>query len=222
MSEAVLARIRREKIVAIVRGIPSEKIVPLARALTAGGVTCLEVTFDQTGPQGVEETLAALRALHAQEEGALCVGAGTVLTAGQARMAAEAGAEYILTPNVDESVIRETKRLGKVCIPGAFTATEIVRARQCGADIVKLFPAGLFGETYVRALRAPLRHIPMLAVGGVTAENCASFLRAGCVGVSAGGSLVSAKLVNEGRFDEITAAAAAYTAALRAAAEGGS
>ena len=145
----------------------------------------------------------------------MCVGAGTVMTVEQVRQAAEAGAEYMISPNVDEEVTRETKRLGKVSIPGAMTPTEAAFAYKCGADIVKLFPAGLLGAAYIKAVKAPLKHIPVTAVGNVNVDNCAEFIKAGAVGVGVGGSLVSAKLVDEGRFDEITATAQAYVAALR-------
>ena len=114
----------------------------------------------------------------------------------------------------DEEVIKETKKLGKVSIPGAMTPTEAAFAYKCGADIVKLFPAGVLGAAYIKALKAPLKHIPVTAVGSVNPQNCAEFIKAGCVGVGCGGNLVSAKLVNEGRFDEITAVAKEYMEAL--------
>ena len=114
-----------------------------------------------------------------------------------------------------DSLVRATKALGKVSIPGAMTPTEAAFAYKCGADIVKLFPAGLLGAAYIKAVKAPLKHIPVTAVGNVNVDNCAEFIKAGAVGVGVGGSLVSAKLVDEGRFDEITATAQAYVAALR-------
>lgn len=212
MAQSVLDRIYAEKIIAIVRGISSAQIVDLARALAEGGVSCIEVTFDQTN---LEETLASLRAIKSELGDAVCLGAGTVMTAEQVELAAQAGAEYMISPNVDEEVIRETKRLGKVSIPGAMTPTEAAFAYKCGADIVKLFPAGLLGAAYIKAVKAPLKHIPVTAVGNVNVDNCAEFIKAGAVGVGVGGSLVSAKLVDEGRFDEITATAQAYVAALR-------
>ncbi len=214
MSQSVLERILAGKIVAIVRGIPSSKIVGLATALEKGGVTCIEVTFDQSSEEKAKDTLAAISAIKAALGDRVCVGAGTVMTVAQVNQAVEAGAEYMISPNVDEDVIRETKRLGKVSIPGAMTATEAAFAHRCGADIVKMFPAGILGAGYIKAVKAPLKHIPMTAVGNVNVENCAEFLKAGAVGVGVGGSLVSAKLVDEGKFDEITATAKAYIEAL--------
>ena len=121
----------------------------------------------------------------------------------------------MISPNVDEAVIRETKKLGKISIPGAMTPTEAAFAYKCGADIVKMFPAGVLGPAYIKAVKAPLKHIPLTAVGGISPENCVDFIKAGCVGVGCGGNLVSPKLVAEGKFDEITKVAQAYTAALQ-------
>mgnify|MGYP000009396142 CR=1 FL=1 len=210
MSQAVLEKILEGKIIAIVRGIPSTKIVGLAQALEKGGVNCIEVTFDQTSEEKAKDTLAAIRAIKDALGDKVCVGAGTVMSVEQVHQAVEAGAEYMISPNVNEAAIRENK----VSIPGAMTPTEAAFAYECGADIVKLFPAGLLGAAYIKAVKAPLKHIPVTAVGNVNVENCAEFLKAGAVGVGVGGSLVSAKLVDEGRFDEITATAKAYVEAL--------
>ena len=212
MAQSVLERIYEEKIIAIVRGIPSGKIAALAQALAEGGVSCIEVTFDQTNP---EETLTSLRTIKSELGDRICLGAGTVMTVEQVEQAAQAGAEYMISPNVDEAVIRATKALGKVSIPGAMTPTETAFAYQCGADIVKLFPAGLLGPAYIKAVKAPLKHIPVSAVGNITIENCADFIQAGAVGVGVGGNLVSALLVKEGCFSQITATARAYREKLR-------
>ena len=169
---------------------------------------------DQSSEEKAKDTLVAIRAIKDALGDKVCVGAGTVMSVDQVHQAVEAGAEYMISPNVNEAVIRETKKLDKVSIPGAMTPTEAAFAYECGADIVKLFPAGLLGAAYIKAVKAPLKHIPVTAVGNVNVENCAEFLKAGAVGVGVGGSLVSAKLVDEGRFDEITATAKAYVEAL--------
>jgi len=214
MTQTVLEHIFAGKIIAIVRGIRSSKMIGLAKALERGGIPCIEVTFDQSDEEGVKDTLRGIEAIRASLGERVCIGAGTVMTPEQVRQAVEAGAEYIISPNVDEAVIRETKRLGKVSIPGAMTATETAFAYQCGADIVKLFPAGVLGARYIKALKAPFKHIPVTAVGNVTVDNCAEFIKAGAIGVGVGGNLVSPKLVDEGRFDEITSMAKAYVEAL--------
>jgi len=215
MSKSVLQQILDGKIIAIVRGIPSDKIVGLASALEKGGINCIEVTFDQASEEKAKDTLIAIRNIKQALGDKVCVGAGTVMNVEQVRQAAEAGAEYMISPNTDKEVIEETKRLGKVSIPGAMTPTEAAEAYSIGADIVKLFPAGILGAKYVKAMKAPLKHVPVTAVGNVNVDNCVEFIKAGAVGVGVGGSLVSAELVNTGRFDEITAMARAYTDALK-------
>lgn len=216
MSKTVLERVLSEKIIAIVRGISSQQAVNVASALERGGITCIEITFDQSRTEQPEDTLASIRAIRAGFGDRICVGAGTVLSPEQARQAAEAGAQYIISPNVDEAVIRETKRLEALSIPGAMTATEAVFAYNCGADLVKVFPAGLLGPAYIKALKAPLKHVPLIAVGNVTAENAKQWISAGAVGVGVGGELVNSRLAEEARFDEITARARAFKAALQA------
>ena len=214
MAQEVLDFILENKVIAIVRGISSDKMGDLVRAMMQGGVRCVEVTFDQSSAEAREDTLTSIRMIADEFADQVSVGAGTVMSVEQVRAAAEAGAQYIISPNSDEAVIRETKALGLVSIPGAMTATEVAAAYGWGADIVKLFPAGVLGPAYIKALRSPLNHIPMVAVGGVSPDNIAAFIEAGCVGAGCGGNLVSKKLVEEGKFSEITKTALAYKAAL--------
>lgn len=215
MEHVVLDKILKTKVIAIVRGISCSQIGALAAAIRDGGLCCMEVTFDHGSKEGIENTLDSIRLLKTQFGNTLCIGAGTVLSAEEVRQAQEAGAGYIISPNTDEFVIRETKRLGLVSIPGAMTATEIAYANQCGADLVKVFPAGVLGTDYIKAIRAPLNHISLTAVGGITVQNAPAFLKAGAVGVGVGGNLVSPTLVAEGRFDQITQTAREYADAVR-------
>jgi len=215
MSKEVLNKILEGKIVAIVRGIPSDEVVGLAKALVEGGISCIEVTFDQSSEEKTQDTLKAISNISKALGDRVCVGAGTVMTVKQVETAAAAGAEYMISPNTNAAVIKRTKELDKVSIPGAMTPSEVAQAYELGADIVKMFPAGVLGCAYIKAVKAPLKHIPVTAVGGVNPGNCADFIRAGAVGVGVGGNLVSPQLVKEGRFDEITAIAKSYTDALK-------
>lgn len=215
MGNKILEHIKESKMIAIVRGIPSSSMIDLVSAMLKGGVSCVEVTFDQSSEEKSRDSLKSISLIRDTFADKVAVGAGTVMTVDQVHQAVEAGAEYMISPNTNEAVIRETKKLGKISIPGACTATEVATAYEYGADIVKLFPAGVFGPAYVKALKAPLKHIPVTAVGGISPENCADFMKAGCIGVGCGGNLVSAKLVSEGRFDEITETAEAYMKALK-------
>ena len=215
MSKEVLDRILEGKIVAIVRGIPSDEVVGLAEALVKGGISCIEVTFDQSSAEKARDTLKAISNMRQALGDRVCVGAGTVMSVEQVEAAAAAGAEYMISPNTNAAVIKRTKELNKVSIPGAMTPSEVAEAYELGADIVKMFPAGILGCAYIKAVKAPLKHIPVTAVGGVNPGNCADFIRAGAVGVGVGGNLVSPQLVREGRFEEITAIARSYTDALK-------
>jgi len=215
MSKEVLNKILEGKIIAIVRGIPSDEVVGLADALVKGGISCIEVTFDQSSEEKAQDTLKAISNISKALGDRVCVGAGTVMTVKQVETAVAAGAEYMISPNTNAAVIKRTKELDKVSIPGAMTPSEVAQAYELGADIVKMFPAGVLGCAYIKAVKAPLKHIPVTAVGGVNPGNCADFIRAGAVGVGVGGNLVSPQLVKEGRFDEITAIAKSYTDALK-------
>lgn len=139
--QMILQMIRKEKIVAIVRGIPSGLILDTGRALADGGICMMEVTFDHSGPEGIRETLHSIALLKEHLSERMHIGAGTVLTAEEAEEAYRSGAEYIISPNVDRSVIEKTKELGLISMPGAFTPSEIVDAYNYGGDIIKLFPA---------------------------------------------------------------------------------
>lgn len=214
MSQETLDRIYSGKIIAIIRGIASDNIIELVEAMLAGGVDCAEVTFDQSSAEAARDTLVSIRRICDHFGDKVCVGAGTVMSPEQVRQAAEAGAKYIISPNVDPAVIAETKKLGLASIPGAMTPTEAAWAYSLGGDIIKLFPAGNLGASYIKALKAPLKHIPVTAVGGVNAKNCTEFFKAGVIGIGVGGNLVSKELVESRNFAAITAAAKEYTDAL--------
>ena len=195
--------IRTEKLFAILRGVKRDQIVETARALSRGGVKLLEVTFNHDDPHGIEETLECMKGIRDALSEEICLGAGTVLSAEQVQLAADAGAEFIVSPNVDHDVIRATKNLAMVSLPGALTPTEIVQAHKAGADMVKLFPGGSLGPDYVKAMGGPLKGIPLIVVGGVELENIIQFFAAGAVGVGLGSNLVNSKEANEGNFSGI-------------------
>lgn len=137
-------------------------------------------------------------------------GAGTVLTPGQVDAAAQAGAEFIISPNSEPKVIRRTKELGLISIPGAMTPTEILMAHDCGADLVKLFPAATLGLAYVKDILAPISHVKMIATAGITEENFAQFLKLGLAGAGISGRLTDKKLIAEGNWAEFTRRAEAF------------
>lgn len=199
--------VREKRIIAIVRGQTPDVCLHLAEAFAKGGIGLVEVTFNQREPETWQQTAEAIQAIRTRFAGAVRVGAGTVLTEEQLKICAEAGGEYMITPNVNAALIRKCVEMGLVAMPGALTPSEAVVAWEAGAQFVKLFPAGTLGADYVKAVRAPLSHIPFLAVGGISPENVADFMRAGCVGAGVGGNLTNKEWIAEGAWDKITAVA---------------
>ncbi len=211
----IIEEIRKRKIVAIVRGVKSDDMISLADALTEGGITLIEVTFDQRSKEGIQETMKSLSRIKEERGGRVILGAGTVLTAEQVELAARGGAEYIITPNVNRSVIERAKEMGMSVMSGALTPTEIEDAYRTGADIVKLFPAGSLGVSYLKAVRGPLSHIPVSAVGGIDERNMRAFFDAGACAVGIGGNLIDRQAIAERKFGRITGTARRLTALLK-------
>lgn len=205
--------IETHKLVAIARGIDSDCLPGLVEALVNGGIHCIEVTFDHSSEEGCRKTLDCIQRLDREFGSQVLVGAGTVLTTAEVQQAVDAGARYIISPNVNPDVIRESKRLGAVSIPGALTPTECQLAVDSGADLVKLFPAATLGLAYFKAILAPLKHIRFVPTGGITPENLPDYLRAGAVGAGIGSNLINAAHTRSGRFDLIEQAARAFSQA---------
>ncbi len=207
MKEDIEKLVRDTRIVAIIRGFDSDTCLHLAEAYARGGIRLVEVTFNQKDPATWKDTAAAIRAIADHFEGEVRAGAGTVLTEEQLQICEDAGGEYMVSPNVNPDLIRSCTKRGLAAFPGALTPTEVASAWEAGASFVKLFPVGALGPGYVKALRAPLSHIPLLAVGGVNADNLADYMRAGCVGAGIGGSLTNKEWIAASAWDKITDAA---------------
>lgn len=197
MSNNLLDQLKEERIVAILRGIPKERADQIAHALCEGGIVFTEVTMNT---EGATRMISDWREQFGER---MRIGAGTVLDLNTAREAVSAGAEYLVSPNLDESVVEYALSRGLSIFPGAMTPTEIIRAWTAGATAVKIFPMATLGVSYLKEIRAPLDHIPMLATGGVRMDNIREFLAAGAVAVGIGGYLANPALVREGRYERI-------------------
>ncbi|HEY4286707.1 MAG TPA: bifunctional 4-hydroxy-2-oxoglutarate aldolase/2-dehydro-3-deoxy-phosphogluconate aldolase [Puia sp.] len=203
-----LEQILEHKIVAILRGCNPVNIVEISQALYEGGIRLLEITLNSPG------ALDAIQQVAAQFGDRMVIGAGTVLTVEEVKAAVKAGARFILSPSLDVDVIRLTRDLGAVSVPGAFTATEILAAYRAGANIVKVFPASV-GPAYFRDIRGPLPQIPLMPTGGVNLDNIRDFQKAGAVAFGVGSALVPGSqgvIVEE--LVALTAKAARYVAAI--------
>ena len=211
--ESIL-RIEQEKLIVIVRGVKNEQLIPLAEAMYRGGIRLLEVTYSADGSTPDTETAKGIAMLKSHFGNRMAIGAGTVLTEEQVELTHRAGGEFIISPDTCEAVIKKTKELGLVSIPGAMTPTEAQNASRAGADFVKLFPVTSLGSAYVRAIRAPLSHIRFLAVGGIDTGNMAEYLAAGACGFGISSGIVDKAMLANGDFEAITKLAKQYIAAL--------
>ena len=214
MREQVIQTIEKEKLVVIVRGVAKEKLIPLAEAMYDGGIRLLEITYDAKGVVSAEETAENIKMLSDHFEGRMFIGAGTVLTEKQVELTKAAGGKFIISPDTNASVIRKTRELDMVSMPGALTPTEVQAAHIAGADFVKLFPVNDLGTGYVKAIKAPLSHIKMLAVGGVDLNNIGDYLKAGVSGFGIGTAIVDKACIQKDDFAGITELAKKYVEAV--------
>lgn len=210
MREKVINSIVENKIVAIIRGVESSKLVSTVEAMYEGGIRLVEVTYSANGSVSDEETAKNIETLAKQFEGRMFIGAGTVLSEKQVELTQKAGGKFIISPDANPSVIAKTRELNMVSIPGALTPTEAAAAHNAGADFVKLFPITSLGPQYVKAVRAPLSHIKFLAVGGVDLSNMRDYLNVGISGFGIGSNITPKKAIEEGNFEEITALSKKY------------
>lgn len=211
----VAQALRQSGLVAILRGdFAPERIDELAAALLRGGVRFVEITLNSAG------ALAAIECLRAGQDADLVVGAGTVRTASDVDDASAAGAQFLVSPNLDPASLERSRRHGVLHLPGVFTPTEAQNARAAGCRMVKLFPCDALGPSYLKALRAPLDDIDFVPTGGVTVDNLGAYVRAGAVAVGLGSSLVTGSWQDPA---DVTSRARALVKALGAArAEAGS
>ena len=200
-----------KKIIVVCRGIKEEEIVNVAKALYDGGISFMEVPFDQKNPATFADTARKISAVRKALDGKMHVGAGTVITMEQFNLAKEAGAEIIVSPTLEEDVILATKQAGLVSMPGCATPSEITRAYKLGADLVKLFPSSVVNMKTIKEISVPLNHIPMVCFGGVTAENIKEVLGTGVVGVGMGGAVLDKEALATKNYAKITELAKAVS-----------
>lgn len=211
----VIEKICEHKIIAILRKVPAKKLLPLAEALYNGGIRLLEVAYNADGSVTDEETAKNIEVLSKHFGNKMYIGAGTVMSDEQVRLTRNAGGLFIISPNVDCDVAREAHLCKMAYLPGALTPTEVQYAHKIGADFVKLFPAANFGAEYIKAIKAPLSNIKLLAVGGIDESNIADYLKVGICGFGIGSNIAPKKLVEEENYEQITKIAENYVSAVK-------
>lgn len=207
----IIDRIVNPGILAVIRADSSEQLINVAEALYEGGVIGLEITM--TTPNALQ-VIADVRKKFGSK---VLVGVGSVLDAETARLAILAGSEFVVTPVTRPEVIKICNRYAKPVACGGLTPTECLTAHESGADFVKVFPADLGGPSHIKNILGPMPMLRIIPTGGVTVETAASFIKAGCVALGAGSSLVSKDVLKTGNWKKLTETAAAFVAAVKAA-----
>ena len=210
MREQIIAKIKEEKVIVIVRGVEREKLIPMAEAMYEGGIRLMEITYDAKGNPTDEEIADRIALLAKHFEGRMLVGAGTVLSEKQVELTRKAGGKFIISPDAAPEVIKATREAGLVSIPGCMTPSEMQQAHKNGADFIKVFPSELFGPSYIKSLKAPLSHLNLLAVGGVSTDNIDAYKAAGAAGFGMASNILDRKAIAEEDWSVITEKARTY------------
>lgn len=210
---ALPAELTSSGVVAIVRARSTTHVPAAVEAIVAAGITCVELTLT------MPDALTSLASLVSRTGSAACIGAGTVLSAEQARACLDAGAKFLVAPSAVPDVVATAVAAGVPCLPGALTPSEIVSAWRSGAAAVKLFPASVGGVRYLRDVRAPLPGIALVPTGGVAIGDVADYLSAGAIAVGLGSPLF-ADVFDTGDIAALTARTRQVVDAVRRAREG--
>ena len=207
----IIERIVNPGIVAIIRADSSEQLLCAAEALYEGGVTGMEVTM--TTPNALQVINDVAKRFGKK----VLIGVGSVLDPETCRAAILAGSEFVVTPVTRPEVIKMCNRYGKPIASGAYTPTEAINAYEAGADFVKIFPADQLGPQYIKNILAPMPQLQIIPTGGVTVATVDAFIKAGCVALGAGSSLVSKEILKNQDWKKLTETAAAFVEAIKKA-----
>ncbi len=210
--EKVLAHVKDCGLVAVVRAENEDHAIKISDACLKGGCTSIELTF--TVP-GADKVIAALSKKY--PNGEMMLGAGTVLDPETARIAILAGANFIVSPSFNLETAKLCNRYGVPYMPGCATITEVITAMEAGVDIVKIFPADLYGPRIIKDIKGPLPQAQMMPTGGVDVDNVYEWIKAGVVCVGAGSSLT--KGAKTGDYEDITETAKKFIANIQKARE---
>ena len=207
----VVERVRELGLVPVIRAQSPDEASRAIEAIRAGGIDVIEITMTVPGAIPLITEIA-------QRFKDAIVGAGTVLDADTARACILAGARFVVSPALDLGTIECCRRYGVAVLPGALTPTEVLKAWQAGADIVKVFPAGaLGGASYIKALKAPFPQIDLIPTGGVSVDTAPAFIQAGAIALGVGADLVDLEALREGKAAAITEKAQRYVEVVKAA-----
>lgn len=206
---AVYSKLQGIQLIPVLRKVPYELCQELVIALKDGGIKAVEITMDS------ESAIEMIQEVKQQNDGALVVGAGTVLTVEDCEKAIDAGAEFIVSPSLNMDVVNKCLEMNIPVIPGVFTPTEMQNAYSAGAKIIKLFPASSLGTKFIKDVKGPLSHIHIMTTGGITLDTARSYIDAGAQIVGAGSDLIKKEWLLSKNWEAITNEAIAWNRSLQ-------
>ncbi len=192
-----LVKMLDDKLLGIIRTNSFDDALKIADACIEGGIEIIEVTFTYSRAHDIIRELSKK-----YKETDVMLGAGTILDAETARIALLNGAEFIISPSLNEDVIKLCNRYNKLSIPGVMTVTEIKKALELGVELVKVFPAATLGVDFIRSIKAPIPQVMIMPTGGISLENATCWLEAGSSVLGIGGNLTN--VAENGDFEKIT------------------
>ncbi|MTW87426.1 bifunctional 4-hydroxy-2-oxoglutarate aldolase/2-dehydro-3-deoxy-phosphogluconate aldolase [Virgibacillus dakarensis] len=191
-------RLTKSGVIAVVRKLEPTKTLHVIEALIKGGITGLEITINS------EDALHLINKAKKEFGSDAVVGAGTVLDGSSAGDAIRAGAEFVFAPTLSKETILVGNRYGKIVIPGVMTPTEMLQAYEWGAEAVKIFPASVLGPKFIKDVKGPLGHIPIVPTGGINLENVQEYISVGAIAVGVGGSLLKKQFIQDNKWEALT------------------
>lgn len=207
----IMSSLKAVGVIAVVRTLRQDQVIPLSKALVAGGVTAVEVTLST--PNAIEAIREATKVLG----DSAILGVGTVLDAETARKACEAGAQFVVSPIMRPEIVKAAHEFDRPAMLGAYTPTEAQLAFEAGSDFIKIFPSDGLGAGYIKAIRAPLPHLQIIPTGIARAEEITSLIQAGCVAVGLGSLLMTREILQSDDWPELTRLAISFVNRVRAA-----
>lgn len=200
--------LKNEKIIAMIRLTTSDSIVPIVEAMLEGGLNAIEITVTTPG------AFEAISSLSKRNLDHLCLGVGSVVHPEMVPKCADSGANYVVTPAINEGVIEKATNLGLPVLAGAFTPTEVLKSYQMGCQLIKVFPAEFLGPSYIKALHAPMPYVNLVPTGGVSLRNMAAWFDSGAAAVGVGSSLLDGYRESDRNYSQVTRNSEAFREAL--------
>lgn len=192
-----IERLKTSLMIPVLRKIPYNKSHAIIEALVQGGVTVAEITMET---ENAEEIIRESRRDFASD---LLIGAGTVLSVEDCKKAIEAGAQFVVSPIINEEILLYATERNIPVIPGVFTPSEMFDAMNKGASMVKLFPASVLGPDFIKDVKGPLGQIPIMTTGGITLETAKTYLSAGAVAVGVGSALLKKEIIQSSDWNKL-------------------